>query len=498
MKGNGTWWAAICLLALVSLTWQRLASAGDRSEAAGAGDASHRPADLSRYKRAASVPIDSGNPEFGSARRPYPGAGRPTITAATFEPGIILEISPDPEKLRATEITLEDLREACFYRRFAPDDRSVEILERNAATTADFTVIKTRPKRTIDLASVAAIRSMKLQTRTILYRFYDGGGLRITPEVDKIAPYLITIDDFELLLQSCGGIIFKPAALADPANAGWSGFFMMNELTLETPEKYLVLNGLRILDRRLPHYYVKYDAQGRAFWPVKLDGAVASDPSFVQKSIGVPLNTVARVEVVPVRTLHGVVVDPFMANPEEDFIVRSAAILEAVQEQVKDDPILKPLVRGRRIPYPPPVRVLGYLNRGSIRVDAETPDVFRDPYRREDDTVSIHGWLRLGFDESYVWDPRWCATHLIPPAGDWGGETGLAVQGTKGGVYVGTLTHDPRAHRRLVDLVIAESAKRGWTLKPGPHSSLDSRNSDPAGPVPPALPPGVKCSVTPR
>jgi hypothetical protein len=504
--------------------------------------------DLSLYKQASSVRISgNGNPEFGGDFLPYPSEGRPIITAATFDPGAILEITPDFDKLRAAGATIEGLREACYFRRLSGADRTVEILEKKHLERVEgifvpssspgpaskngsnvpgtgpaaspypggvappsgmtgpspWKVVIDRPKRRIDLATVAAIRAVRMTPRTIRIRLNDGRGLRILPDIEKIAPYLITLEDFELELTYPADFDVNPLAVADPAKVP---FLVPVRPDAAQPGKFLVLGGLRVTDSRLPHYFVMLDPKGGAGFPIKADTRLFPGQVLIQVSLGVPLESVARVEVVPVRKIHGVMADPFAEKPEEDFIVRAAGVIEAVQARVKEDPILGPLAGA--VPKSNQAswrsRLLGVPDKDSNRyvcVRTETPEAWDDfptkSLRGPAPRVHGHGWLSIEFSERPSRGMPACP--FVPPRGCYYGSTQLSIPGSPAEAYVDTLSSDRQAHRRLINILTEESAKMGIRIKAKGDDPFVSRGSasQPPPPVRPGVTPGYPQPIQP-
>ncbi len=276
-------------------------------------------------------------------------------------------------------------------------------------------------------------------------------------------------------------------------------FFVPVRPDAAQPAKFLVLGGLRVTDSRLPHYFVMLGPKGQVGFPMKADTPLFPGQVLVQVSLGVPLESVARVEVVPVRKIHGIVVDPFAEKPEEDFIVRAAGVIEALQARAKADPILRPLAGA--VPKSNQAswrsRLLGVPDKNSYRyveVQTETPEVWDDFPTRSPrgpaPRVQGHGRLDIEFSERP--SREGCACPFVPPRGCYWGWTQLSIPGTPAEAYVETLSSDREAHRRLINILMEESAKVGIPLKPRDGNPLVSRGSM-SQPPPPSQPvrPGV-------
>jgi hypothetical protein len=464
------------------------------------------------YGCAARVPLNElGYPVFGRYSLTNPEDGQPIVTVATFEPGVVLEITPDPDKLRAVGVTVEDLRDACRYRRLisAPQANArwgvqVETLAIEREGGAGWPVFNRRSKM-IDLATVAAVRKTKMEPKTIPLRLPDGRGLRITPDVEKIGPYLITLEDFHLNLLCHLHLAWLEPTMTAPKGQNDSLVFKPSNLNIEKPGKALVLGGVRVLDSRVPHYrpIVWYGRVVSFGVPEGKENPRSPFGITVHESLGVPLESVARVEVMPARKLHGIMVDPFVAKPEEDFIVWAAGVIEAVQSRVKADPILRPIANAKMIIYEPSLRsrALGVADKDQwrwVEARAETAEVSKSPQNAD---VAWRGSLiicvsvkpsaqkeTLNKNERADLGPLDAA-----PASCWWGRTNLSTPGTVADVHVATLTSDRGAHRRLIGILMEESAKTGLPLKAMEGSALDSFTLPPLPPdgySPPLSPAG--------
>ena len=459
------------------------------------------PVDLTPYRQAFEMAKGTFWGDYSSdpAAFPDPAEGQPVVTAATFEPGVVVEITPDLKKLQAAGLTLENLRVACHYHRFSRGDWTLEVngkRHNGAGSIGEITVVVDQQGKMVDLATLAAIRVGKMKPRTILVRMNDGRGLRVTPDVEKIGKYFITLDDFEYALWYLPRYVpgYTRAAERDHKGIGplgvCSGGCGGGSFNAAEPERYLVLGGLRVPDSHVPQRQITYVMDGKRF-------------AVHETGLGVPLESVARLEVVPARKIHGIVVDPFQDKPEKDFIVRAAGTIEAVQARVKADPILRPLSDAKLKASDRSLRsrVLGVPDNRYVALRAETSELWSDYHSPKDVNKAdrLHGLLSIYVSEKPPEVEGMPAHTFTPPSGCWSGKTRFSVSGMPARVDVVTRTSDRGAHRRLINILMEESAKMGIPLKPKDGEPLVSSEGHPSQrPIPPPSSLHVRPSVAPR
>ena len=159
------------------------------------------------------------------------------LLAALWTPGRELEIVPNPAKVKAAGLTVEAIREACAGRRLRHNAYRVRI-----------------DGVWVNLAKVATVRERPLATTPFGVSLPDGRQVRVTIDVNEVGKYCITSKDFEDFVRQ-----------------------QLKNLFVEEPGDAHVLGMLPVPGNVIPH--------------------VTTRRGFAHYSLGVPLNTVARVEV---------------------------------------------------------------------------------------------------------------------------------------------------------------------------------------------------------
>lgn len=416
------------------------------------------PVDLAPYRRA----FDNVRPRCWWAiptdlyYAPDPREGQSVVTAPTFQPGVVVEITPDLKKLQAVGLTVEDLREACHFYRFSHGNWKLEVngKRRLWEAGAEIHVEIEQKGKLIDLATLAAIRIGKMKPRTIHLRMADGRGVRVSPDVEKIGKYLITLEDFEYALwyvPHCIPITRDDMGVngQEPKPIGLLSAPVVGDFIGREPASVLVLGRLRVPDSRVASPTTTYVADGNRF--------MVHDTG-----LGVPLESLARVEVVGARKIAGITIDPFQTKPEDDCIIRVAKAFEAVRAQVKDDPLLRPLSEAKLQVSDRSLRsrVLGTPDKHwYVTLRAETSEVFHDRYDGEQDRR--HGWLDVSVRSQAGPAQGMSARVFVPSQVAFEDSTTLTIPDVAASVQVHTLTSNRESHRRLVGILVQELARGG-------------------------------------
>ena len=162
----------------------------------------------------------------------------------------------------------------------------------------------------------------------------------------------------------------------------------------------------------------------------------------------------------------------------DELLAKAAVALKAVQARVKEDRILGPLSTAK--PDGPK----------SVELSTTTSESWEDfPTKSPTKplgTTRGHGRLRISVYANLPGELP--GTPFMPPKGCYWGSTYLLVPGTSAKVLVETVTSDPKAQRRLANMVIEELRKVGIPAQAKDDSKLDSFPQPPPGEKPPAAP----------
>lgn len=170
---------------------------------------------------------------------------------------------------------------------------------------------------------------------------------------------------------------------------------------------------------------------------------------------------------------------------ERDFLAKAKVAMKAIQQNVKDDKILSPIAKGT-------IEEATGSNGGSyLTIGVSTPESW--PNLPSKPKNLDRGYGRLRIDVYANQREKLPITPFMPPPGCFWGTTYLIVPNTPARILVETMTSDPAAQRRLVDLAIKELNNAGITAR----LEVPEKQDIAPGPVKTSPPAGQPADVRP-